>query len=525
MITAPAGLSAGRRLGTLRIGLATFQPAVGTIALSCSVEALTDTVTTRPSDPARWPLWVAALVGAALLAVWAVARERRDWMIVSAILSALLAVGMILLTALALRTARLDPSHGIWSIGWLGTTAVLLWILAALAALVERRSARTMPIDWPPVWATASAVVLPLALAAASVLLIIQMAAWEIHANSATSAAVVASQAQPSELSGQARWSVDVGIDDSARAGAAISTTAGLAVAVGADRDHSAGVIMIDPVSGRTRWRYELHGAQLAPVIEAPDQGREVMIDFDETELSREIPHRVITLAAENGKITALRSGNLAEPSDDGPPEQLLVGKGFDIEFTASGVLRRLDLRTGKTDWSARLPCADKVRASAATQTIFVDDCADGDHPEMILAYDLSSGRLLWQRREQNTLITALAAIDDRRAMALTMGKSGNEPTCRAVLVGSTTERPLETFVGSNRRTNPLAPYGLDPWGCQDSSIHDVAGSVILQLALTTPRAAHSMPTTASSGSPDPPVIRSEPRGKRSWNSKAGPAR
>lgn len=563
MATAHPRLTAVRDARLLRIAAATFEPAAGLIALLSSAAAVGYLVDTDSPEPARWPYGLAFAIGSGLVAVWALGHRRRAWTIVLSALSAVFAAGMALITVLTGRAIRFDPHLGYWDGTWDGAAAVILWLLVAITALIEYRLPRPETEGRPPAWSIGGAITAALVVAAALALLVGTMPAWEIRANSLTTPTVAAAAADPSRLSGTTRWSVD------ADAGSTVLTTAaGLAVPVASNRDHNAGVILIDPVTGTIRWRYELRGTDTAPDLSSTDQGRAIVVDFDETELPSQVPHRLFTLKAASGTITAFwpddvvgsdppvrfrsvprgtnsvsgmsvggrklwtfkpercsdprgavstpavivvptrkcvtnadrpayqlrgfdaRTGDqlwIASWDQESPPEQLLVRAGFEVETTGATVQRR-DLRTGKIDWSTRLPCARPGQTSASQHTLFIHSCSgDGDHADVLQAYDLSTGKRLWQRQLHRQTITALAAIDDRRIMALMMDTTGEHRDCRANLVSTAAVRTLRTFTEDNRANDPAATYRPGLVQCADSSIYRLAGSLVLRIHLSGP--------------------------------------
>lgn len=176
----------------------------------------------------------------------------------------------------------------------------------------------------------------------------------------------------------------------------------------------------------------------------------------------------------------------------DSAPDQLLASKDFQVELTDAGTLQRRDLHSGKINWTAHLACPEPSLTSASEKTIFIHSCsADGSHPDVLQAYDLSSGKLRWQRRAQHQRITALAAIDDQRVIALAVDTSGKNRSCAATLIGPAgSVRTLRSFPEDTRADDPYATYRPGLVQCQDSSIHQLGGSVVLQLHLSSPPGA-----------------------------------
>lgn len=557
-----------RDLRLLRIAVATFQPAAGVIALLCSASAVGFVTGTTGDDFFALLVPLGLVVGLGLVAVWLLARKRRLWSIVLAGIGALLAVAMLLVTVVAGRGARFNPHIGLWDGSWLGAASVLWWILIAIAAMIEWRLPPSSTQPRPPAWTIGGAVAVPMAVVTALTLLVSNVTTWEIRDNSNVSGGTATAAVNPSKLSGSVRWTMDRTME-SYTGSASLVTAAGLAVPVNADRDHNAGVIMIDPVTGTVRWRYELRGVDKAPEVEVADQSRAIVVRFAGSDLPDDVPDRLFTLNAATGKIMAFwpdevvdtdppvlfhhvaqgtnsvsglsvegrkrwtfKPERCADPrgaastptvvlvpagrcqnssdglayqlhgfdarsgkqlwmrpwDDEDPPEQAVVRKHFQIEVNGASLQRR-NLRTGDIDWTTPLPGSATEEVDASEHTLFIRSC-DHKEKDSLAAYDLTTGKQLWQRPMHGQHITSLAAIDDQRALALTVGLSGKHRTCRAELLGAMSTRTLQAFPQDDRADDPVAAYQPGLVECPASSIYRVAGSVVLQINL--PRSPNS---------------------------------
>lgn len=278
---------------------ATFELALGLLAVTLSAFAAPTVIDQSNVDPNPSVLVAAfLLVGLPLFVIWIAARTRLRWLTVLSAVCAVLAVVLGSIAAVNLRPTRSNPQVGIWSDVWIPALAALIWILILIATSIERRyrgqshdqaRGRTLAIGIAGPFSLITVGIVVLAMVGTDVL---------IRFNSRTTEAASASPERASTLSGATDWATEL------PAGAeSVPTKAGLAVPIAADRTGPAGVVMLDPSTGKTRWRYQIRGVESPPDLAVTDTGRAVVVSFDNADLAIELSSPTFTLDAETGKI------------------------------------------------------------------------------------------------------------------------------------------------------------------------------------------------------------------------------
>jgi outer membrane protein assembly factor BamB len=371
-------------LQVLRIGLGSAQLCCGLLALLCgnaAVGYLTDSGRTAG-------LLIFAGLGIGLLVAWSAARTRRRWLIILAITAGLLAVAMIIITVLAGRAVRFDLHAGVWGSAWLAAFSTLAFTMITIAAVIELRL-RPWPTDGRPrAWAVAAGAAAPLALIIVITLLLASaLPSWMVRANSRVTENVAAAPASPSELSGSVRWAADYDATSTS-----LVTAAGLAVPLVADRDNNPGMIMVDPVTGRVSWHWQLRGAELPPAVASTDQGRSIVASFGSGDLPDGLAAQTFTLNAETGNIQAFWPDEIVDA--DPPVVFHQVANGTNSVSAISA--------TGKTLWTYRPKrCADPRGAQGTPAVVLVTarNCGSGAKQAFeLLGLDAGTGDRLWTR-------------------------------------------------------------------------------------------------------------------------------
>lgn len=373
----------------LRTAAATCQIACGVLAvLMCASTVLGWRHPSAGEDGQGLFVAIVFLLGVTLLVIWGLARTRRGWLLTLTVSTAALAAAILLVTILVARPARFDLHRGLWTTSWSGAIDTLLWLLILAACLLELRT--LAPSDEEsqdrPRWQTAAAVVAPLALLTAlTIVVVVAAPAWMVRANSRISAGAPAAPSRPSTLSGSVRWTVDLTTDNDA-----VPTVAGLAVPVAADQAHNAGVVMLDPTTGRIRWRYQLRGLAEAPDLQSTEGGRAVVVDFDIRDAPDDTPQQTFTVAADTGRIRAFWPGVDDEPRGNDPPvlfDHVAQGTNSVIAFSPT---------TGRRLWRYHPDrCADP-RSVTSTPTVIIvtgRKCSGG---YQLIGLDPRSGNRRW---------------------------------------------------------------------------------------------------------------------------------
>lgn len=372
----------------LRSAAATFQLACGLIAVLLSAFAVTYLVNPSSVDTARGLLAaLGVFLGIPLFAVWMAARTRRRWLLALAVISGVLTIVMIIVTGLLYAPARVNEQLGVWVDVALAVVGAVLWLLIMVAAIIE---ARLLPRSDTPAsrgWTYIPAIAAPLAVMTALVLLLVSSGpGWLIRLNGQLSDVTPAATAEDSALSGDARWTVEL---DAAQP--ALPVGSGVAVPVPRDQEHSAGVTMIDPATGTTRWRFQLHGADGAPELAATDNGGGVAVTFDDSDLGEDIPSHTFTLNGDSGKVQAVWPSTGSVGGTD-PPVL------FDKEPQGTNSVIALS-PTGRKLWTYKPErCADPRSASSAPSIIMVRARQCGKHRTelQIIGLDAQTGDRRW---------------------------------------------------------------------------------------------------------------------------------
>jgi outer membrane protein assembly factor BamB/multisubunit Na+/H+ antiporter MnhB subunit len=370
----------------LRTGAATFEVACGLVALITSGFAVGFWLEPMDADLAEVVTYASIVVGGIVLfIIWAAARVKQRWLHVLTLITGALAVGMFLITVLLARPSLYSPQLGWWAGVWIAASSVVLWILVTFAALLERRHLSGLGDDQQQIWRLLAAVAAPLALVTLLVLImVLAVPHWMIRSNSHTSAPVPAAPGRAATLSGGERWTTELAAGETA-----LPTPSGLAVPVAGHGTSSAGVAMIDPITGRTRWRYELRGAIQPPELRPTADGRQVVVSFDEQELGDGTAVQTFTVAADSGRVQAFWPDDVVVTDPPARFDHVARGTNAVIRISTSG--RRL--------WTYRPQrCADP-RGVASTPTVVIvpaRECGHSYDELQLLGLDARTGERRW---------------------------------------------------------------------------------------------------------------------------------
>lgn len=407
----------------LRIAVATLRLGFGLLAIVLAGAALPhllpDQLRQDEVDDLRWAvIGGCILLCVGLLILWSAALDSRRWMITLAVIAGVFAVLMVSRAILVGRIALTDAHRGLWADTWTPAAEGVLWALIALACIVDPRLRDHHNRAVRP-WQAFAGVVGPLALIIALVVLYVRaVPIWQFGLNSRVTESVVAPGPAPkSTLSGSVRWARVLETETPA-----VSTGAGLAVPIAGDSTHSAGVVMLDPATGDTRWRYELRGIATGPELRSVDHGRTVIVEL--TFGRPEIPDGIVALSADTGRPrTAWHEDGNVHPTDpvvlyneddhgEGDAVIALSPDGGRLwtyhpnactDFEAHGAaaviivssggcgggLTGLDARTGAKLW-------DDATAGSVTQTVSGPDFTVEQTKSTLRRRDPSTGAISW---------------------------------------------------------------------------------------------------------------------------------
>jgi outer membrane protein assembly factor BamB len=376
------------RRDVARVAAATLQVGLGLLAVLLCAFAAPYVVDVSGAGAERGLLVaVALLLGLPLFAVWVAARTRRRWLGVLVAAAAVLAVSMTAITLLRVWPAGEDPHPGLWTGVWLSAFDAGLWLLILAAGSVELRQAARAGDVAVSGWKRAVAIVAPLAL----VVLLPMLAgrggeSGMVRFNSVITDSQPAAQGRTSALSGGVRWQRDL-----TAGGDAVPTRSGLAVPVPSDNVGSAGVVMLDPSSGATVWRYQLHGVDDPPNLASTADGSAIVVSFDGGDLADGIPNLTYTLDAATGRIQAFWPDAGEVQSTDPPVLFKHVATGTNSVIAISP--------TGKKLWSYTPErCADP-RSVASTPSVMIVRarlCGENNDGLQILGLDARTGEQRW---------------------------------------------------------------------------------------------------------------------------------
>ena len=372
----------------LRTAAATVQIGLGLVAVLLGGFAVASFVDPSSVDAARGLFaGVCIVLGGTLFGIWMAARTRRGWLLVLAVVCGSLAVSMTTITARRYAPVRVDDQTGIWTAIALAAIDVLFWLLIAVAAVVEWRAFPAAAAGESRRVIQATAIVAPLAVITAFVLLLVSAGpGWLIRLNSEVSEVAPAVDGQGSDLTGDVRWTVEL---DAAHP--AVAFDAGVAVPVPRDQDHSAGVIMIDPVNGQPRWRYQLDGAEEAPELAATDGGRQLVVTLGDVD--EDVVKRTFTLDAESGTVQSVWP-EVGEVMGTDPPVLFdHVARGTNSVIAISP--------TGRKLWTHQPErCADprSVTSTPSVMLVRARRCDEGYPALQLLGLDARTGEQRWVR-------------------------------------------------------------------------------------------------------------------------------
>lgn len=280
----------------LALAAATVQIGLGLLAVLLCGYSVTYLVDPFSLDDTRLLLATTSIVlGGALFGVWLAARTRRGWLLILAVACGSLAVSTVTITVRLFARTRADDQTGIWMAIACASLDVLFWIVITVAAIIEWRFFPGRTVRESSRRARSAALVAPLALITAFVVVLVSAGpSWLIRLNSEVTAGEPVAEGQDSALTGDIRWTLELDAP-----GQAVALESGVAVPVARDDDHSAGVIMVDPVNGKIRWRYELRGADGAPALRPTDGGRGLVVNLGDVD--DDVVRSTFTLDAGSG--------------------------------------------------------------------------------------------------------------------------------------------------------------------------------------------------------------------------------
>lgn len=370
----------------LGIAAATVQIGLGLLAVFLCAIAVEYLVDPFSLDGARALLATTCLgLGAVLFAVWMAGRTRRGWLLVLAAICGSLAVSMITITARLYARPRADDQTGIWMAIVCAALDVLCWIVITVAAIIEWRSFPGQGARAAGRRARFAAIVAPLALITAFVVVLVSAGpSWLIRLNSEVSGGEPAAEGRDPALTGDIGWTLELDAP-----GEAVALESGVAIPVPRGAEHSAGVIMVDPVNGRLRWRYELRGADGAPTLRPTDGGRGLVVDLGDVD--DDVVRSTFTLDADSGQFRAVWPDR-GEAADTDPPVL------FDKEAQGTNSVIAIS-PTGRKLWTYRPErCADPRSVTSTHEVMLVRarHCDKGYPSLQIVGLDARTGEQRW---------------------------------------------------------------------------------------------------------------------------------
>lgn len=383
------GLEPSAWRGWQRRGLAVLSVLTAFIALLAGVDAIGQPwrVPAFEGD-SKWPAILMAIVAAASVAAlwWAVRRTGRKARIVAAVPAVAGAAGVLLIVF------NVPPTTGVAGVGQrvpLLMIVSILLILASAAAfaatLFKLGIARNRGQLLAGLGAVAVVVLLTL-----YVIVPVQSA----YLNSATE--YVEDLHQPagpdvtSVVNGATLWTSPGRLEF----GETVGTAHGIAVARGRGT-----VEMIDPATGRTRWRYLRADTEETPDLYLLDAGRHLLVSFDDV--------GYLVLDTETGRRTATWSAGTRDydiQNSDPLVTGKSVSKGSDKLFGT-----RLD---GSGRWTYAPGRCTSISSAAVGDTAVVTlhhSC--GREPDQVVGLDLKNGKKRWRRDLSLTSVTAAGEL------------------------------------------------------------------------------------------------------------------
>lgn len=368
----------------LRDAAATTQLAAGLLAVLLTGYVVAEFLDSADLDLARLALAAVVLgVGGALFGCWVAARSRRGWLLVLATVCGSLTLCLVVLAVqLVLRGSA--ERAGLWFPVAGAVLATLLWMVITAAAVVEWRCLPAAAAETPRRWVRAAAVVAPLAVLTACVLVLVSFGpGWLIRWNSESSTVARSVDGRETEFSGTTRWTLDVATGEPA-----VTVESGIAVPTPADAEHSAGVVLLNAADGSERWRYALRGTEDAPRVASTDEGRAVVVWPHGGD---DVVDRPFTLDVATGRVRAVWPGTGAVADTEPPVLFDHVARGTNSVIAISP--------TGRTLWTHRPDrCADP-RSVHSTPTVMLVRARNCDQPYpalQLIGLDARTGEQRW---------------------------------------------------------------------------------------------------------------------------------
>jgi predicted metal-dependent HD superfamily phosphohydrolase/outer membrane protein assembly factor BamB len=339
------------------------------------------------NDP-RWQAILMALLAAAAVAAlwWAVRRTDRKARIVTA---GPVAIGLVSLVVILF---NVPPENGVAGVGQrvplLVVTAVLL-VLASIPAFFATRFTSGVATNRGQMLAGTGAVVV-VVLATVLVIYPIQRSYLLGVNEQLDDHHLPADPTVSSVVDGGTLWTRPGGLGRAQ----ALATAQGLAIS-----RNRGSVEMIDPATGKTRWRYLRADTDDDPRLEALDGGRRLLLAYDD--------RGSIVLDAATGKRTAAWPDRTRD-YDIQHPDPLLTGKtvskGSDKLYGAN-----LD---GSNRWTYEPGRCASISATATADMAVVHlgrSC--GTTPDQLVGLDLKSGKQRWIRDSSLSSLTTVGDV------------------------------------------------------------------------------------------------------------------
>lgn len=173
-----------------------------------------------------------------------------------------------------------------------------------------------------------------------------------------------------------------------------VATAHGIAVARGRGT-----VEMLDPATGRSRWRYTRADTDDAPQLYALNAGQEVLASYDDL--------GYVALDADTGKRTAAWPGSTRDDDiDDNDP--LITGKSV-----SKGSDKLYGRNTdGSNRWTYKPGRCTSIGASATADTVVVQlDHSCGSDPDQLVGLSLKDGKKLWTHDGSLSNLTTVGGL------------------------------------------------------------------------------------------------------------------
>jgi hypothetical protein len=384
------------------------------------------------SDP-KWQAIVMALLAAAAVVGlwWAVRRTDRKARILTVVPAA---IGLVCLVIVLLTVPRTTGASGVGQRVPLLVILSVLLILASGAAFAATRFAPGVTRNRGQILAALAAVVV-VVLVTLSVIDPLQRA-YMLSANEH-----VEGDHQPANLDaasvvyGNDRMWTNTGKLDF---GETVATAHGIAVARGRGT-----VEMLDPATGKSRWRYIRANTNDEPNLFVLDGGRKLLVRYDD--------FGYVVLDADTGKRTAgWRERTRDYDIDDSDP--LITGKSVSL---GSDKLYGTNL-DGSDRWTYEPGRCTSISAEATADMVVVQlghSC--GNLPDQLVGLDLKSGGKRWMRDGSLSNLTTVGGL------VVGFEGNGDKPTQLTAIDPHSGEVRWHSAIPQNW----TCPVGMEPAG------------------------------------------------------------